>query len=642
MQRHCVYSLITFCAAAFGLPLRGGAEELPPEFTLGRFLPDDTWLYVHRVSNPERQWLEKEWDEILDALKGAGIQNDVMSLVVSLAPEDQREARRQQIQDVLDRLLAVRWRDLMAHEVAFGERISTELTGYKYYVLTRGRPDTTEANVQALVAILQDLARLNQQLTLHESTRDGVRVWTLRLVSAQPDEPPLDISLFHKGDVVGAALGAEALKDMVGLMTGKSEKRSIVQSPRFRQALATVQSPKDAVVFFDFRAFITDLKKLLGKASPKCCPGKAGDLTVNDRTVARVVQRVIELTDVLDYTVTSVATVGTRERSESVLRLQEGKRKCSLACACLERKPFARFDRFIPADATAFSLSGSIDLAAFYKLAIDLVENDFPDGEAHLARWNAWLKTVGFDPHGDLFSWWSGETVSVTLPARIVTPMSSTDSVTMIRVKDGELARRKLETAIGFAQRKLQGVNQMLLIRPADVSAEGFQEITHPMLAMFLRPVIGVTDEWLILGTSASAINRCLDVAAEKAPSIVENPHFKAEGLTPPGPVLSASFKDASRFGQELGGIMTSIGVAGTFATASIPEDPDNREFKRVAQSLLGICTKLGPVLQKIDFYSSEAAITTYDGETTMRTERVVTFKPPAETATVSGTPARH
>jgi len=37
---------------------------------------------------------------------------------------------------------------------------------------------------------------------------------------------------------------------------------------------------------------------------------------------------------------------------------------------------------------------------------------------------------------------------------------------------------------------------------------------------------------------------------------------------------------------------------------------------------------KLGPVLQKIDFYSSESSMGTYDGPLTMRSESVVTYKP--------------
>jgi len=69
------------------------------------------------------------------------------------------------------------------------------------------------------------------------------------------------------------------------------------------------------------------------------------------------------------------------------------------------------------------------------------------------------------------------------------------------------------------------------------------------------------------------------------------------------------------------------IGLAGGMAAAAIPEEPDTHQLKQVIQSALGIIMKLGPILQKIDFYSSESSMTTHDGPLTVRTESVVTYK---------------
>src|SRR3990172_2749928 len=120
----------------------------------------------------------------------------------------------------------------------------------------------------------------------------------------------------------------------------------------------------------------------------------------------------------------------------------------------------------------------------------------------------------------------------------------------------------------------------MLMISAAKVSSEGFREVTHPMLAMFLRPVIGVYGDWLMIGSSSAALTKCLDVAAGKAPSIKENKRFQAEGLVPTGPVLGASFKDTSNFGQELAGVAGMAGFVGGMVTAGIPEkDADDKKF---------------------------------------------------------------
>jgi hypothetical protein len=206
--------------------------------------------------------------------------------------------------------------------------------------------------------------------------------------------------------------------------------------------------------------------------------------------------------------------------------------------------------------------------------------------------------------------------------------MSDSDWALMFRVKDSELAARKLSAGIDFVNDRLQKANQTLMIMPADVDAEGFRRVTHPMAMMLLNPVIGVKNDWLMIGNSPAPINKCLAVAAGKAPSIRENERFKAEGLIPTGPVVSASFKDTAKFGDELGQAVAKIGMLGGMVVASSPDQEQLNPFKQVMYKLMGIIAKLGPVVQKIDFYSSESSVTTYDGGSIVRTEKVVTYKP--------------
>jgi hypothetical protein len=242
------------------------------------------------------------------------------------------------------------------------------------------------------------------------------------------------------------------------------------------------------------------------------------------------------------------------------------------------------------------------------------------------------LAGVGFDPKRDLFSWWGGEMISIDMPAAVVTPMSNADSVSMIRVKDSKIAAEKVNAAInglkGILENKLQ---QTLLVSPAGEGLEGFQEVTHPMMAMFFRPVIGVKDEWLFIGTSGKAITRCLDVAAGKAPSILKNERFQKEGIVPKGPVCHVSFTDTSNTAQELGAALGMASMVGGMMTAGIPAepgDPKAAKTKEIIQKIFGMVMKLSPVVAKIDFYSADATVTTWDG-TWSRTERIVTYKAP-------------
>jgi hypothetical protein len=131
-----------------------------------------------------------------------------------------------------------------------------------------------------------------------------------------------------------------------------------------------------------------------------------------------------------------------------------------------------------------------------------------------------------------------------------------------------------------------------------------------------------------MVGTTGG-VTKSLAVAKGDQPSIMKNEQFLKEGLVPKGPFLSASFTDKSAFGQEIGAAFGMIGMFGQMAVANIPEEDEGAaKAKQLMRSGLGIAMKLGPILQKIDFLSSESSLSTYDGDLTLRKDTVVTYKP--------------
>ncbi|MEK7785953.1 MAG: hypothetical protein AAB658_11115, partial [Chloroflexota bacterium] len=294
---------------------------------------------------------------------------------------------------------------------------------------------------------------------------------------------------------------------------GKSDAKPLIATPRFQEALASVNPPEDVASFFDIKALLGAIDKMCNNMASRkgafCADGKpAGETTANADEKPKelaVIKKIIDQVGVFDYVATSVATRGHRELRSEAVRIQSGKEKSPLAAAILNRKPYDKFDRFIPAEATGFKLTGLIDIGLLYDAVLDFVGKEVPDGAVAIVQWNGVLASLGFNPKTDLFDWWSGEMINVEMPPAVVTPMGGSDSVLMIRVKDSALAKTKIDTFINFVKSKLQAEGQMLLITPAKVNAEGFQEITHPSVAMFLKPVIGVHGDWLMVGTSAAA-----------------------------------------------------------------------------------------------------------------------------------------
>ncbi|UCC29450.1 MAG: hypothetical protein JSU86_14755 [Phycisphaerales bacterium] len=613
------------------------AGPLPDRFTLGRYIPGDVWFYVHSVHNPERVWLDAEWAEVWQALRKSGIDRDIMFLVASaLSGEDhvQAEATLQKWTALLKK---VRWGDICAREFAFAERLAKGSVGPEYIALMRGRPDTAKSNMAGLVSIFKELESLSEDILLSERELGEVHMWSIG--PRRPKSPELfpGFHIFRKGDIIGIGLsfGSEPFSDVIRLMTGKTDGSAVVAAPRFKKALTQVKAPEDTVMFFDSKQLFQDIDQLMlfavGGSEPGCCDE-------DDFKRAGLIRNILELCNLSEYSIVSMETVGRRELTHTVLRIQEGKQKCALACALFQRRPFERFDEFIPADASSFNLNGLVDLEHVYKLVIDFVERHVPDGAEYVGELNDLLASIGFDPQRDLFSWWSGEMISVKLPSAAAVPIGNSDWVFMFRVKDGELASQKIDAGIDFIKGKLQATGQPLMISPVPVKAEGFRQVTHPFIMVFVRPVVGVKDEWLFIGSSPAAINKCLDVAAGRSPSIRENQRFLKEGLVPKSPVSAVSFKDMSRMGEEMSELVGMVAVGMGLATASIPDTPKTRDIKMVFQKLSPIVMKLGPVVQKIDFLSSQSSVTTFDGPLIMRTEKVVTYRPPSRKETRTAT----
>lgn len=654
-----IAGVATLMVAWFGAP--APAAPLPETFTLGRYIPANVWLYVHGAHNPERAWIEEEWAEVWSALKASGIDQDVISIILS-AVEDAKGASghagtagdsghtgdhdpstasdgegselRSQIQRAIDKwsglLKGVAWGDLAGREGVFAQRVAALPIPYEYFLLMRGNPGTAEKNMQGIVAILKEIASLSAKIQLTDRKVGEASVWTMR--PAPPVTPELatvNVNVFRRGDVIGLTFGGHSLNEVLALMNGRGEGPGLSESPRFREALKQVKAPEDYILYFDMKGYLKSLKGMMTDVG-KMAAQQGGPQGAPDATKAiSIVGKILDIVDMTDYVVTSGETQGRRELTHTVTRLQTGRDNCPIAACAFGRKPFKRFDEFIPADAKGFNLTGFIDIAGVYKLITDFVVKEVPDGQSYIDQALGAMAAIGFDPQRDLFSWWSGEMVSVSLPPEVVTPMGGGDGLLMIRVKDGELASRKVNAFIDFVATMLQSHGQSLMITPVSIDgAEGFRQITHPMVAMFLRPVVGVRGDWLILGTSPSPVTRCLAVAKGDAPSIATNTRFREEGLAPKGPVLSASFTDTSNFGQELGAGITAMGFAGGMMSGMMQAQGMPEKAGQLLQKAMTTLAKLGPVVQKIDFYSSEASVTTYDGALTVRNEKVVTYKP--------------
>ncbi|MCH7527782.1 MAG: hypothetical protein IID39_10130 [Planctomycetes bacterium] len=193
----------------------------------------------------------------------------------------------------------------------------------------------------------------------------------------------------------------------------------------------------------------------------------------------------------------------------------------------------------------------------------------------------------------------------------------------MIRTKNPELASEKVNAAIDALASKL---GEHIMVAPVpEIETGGFRSMFHPMMMMLqIKPVIGMHEEWLVIGTTPDSVKQCLAAAAGKTPSFRTNKRYLREGLSIDGKVCSASFADRSTLGQELAMACAMGGMWSTF----IPENEGTRPIK----AIFGMMGRLSPVLAEIDFFSSTSSVCTFsDGM--WRGRSVTTYKPlPAKT----------
>lgn len=635
--------LLPVFVGVLGVPGSDGvtrANGLPEPFTLGKYVPADAWMYIHSVHNADRAWIDAEWNKVWTAACESGIDDDIVKLIKPLLSETQIKDIEQAIEKTAVLVQGVRWSELVQKEFVFAERLAIageEFRGmnFDYVVLMRGAASSTEANAAGLLAVLQEIVKLDPSLGLVDAKRGNVMTWslTLKTTANETAKPQTILSLVRFEDVIGLVVApptggspaANVLDEIVALMNKESKHPPIASAARFKEAIAQVKPPTDELMYFDFQGLIGNVKRIFTVVE-KNEKGE-GD----ERKALEAVSKLIELANVVDYSITSVRTKDRQELRDEAVRFQAGKDQSPIAQMILQRKAFERFDQFIPEDAKSFDLTGGMDLGKLYAIALEFVEQNLPGGKGMIEQWKGMLAGADFDPQRDIFSWFGGEMISMELPAAVVTPMGNTDNVLMIRVKDSEIAAKKVNGAIDFVSALMQGQGQALSISPADVQGHPFRQITHPAMAMFLRPVVGVKGDWLIIATSTGAVSKCFDVAAGKTASISKNERFVREGMIPKGAVQAASFRDTSQFGNELGGAAAMAGMFGGMAVMGMGKEvPDN--VKGGLKAALDIVVKLGPILQKIDFYSSEASVTTLEGDRTLRTQSVTTYKQPTAT----------
>ncbi len=600
----------SFLAVALCCPLVVFGGQLPKNFTLGRYVPADSWFMVHAVHNPERGFIAEHWQEVFDALSQSGIEQDLANLILSMTPESKREQLQKDSKLVTDALRSVAWSSLGSKEMVFSQRMAAPMPNY--LVLFRSDPAKVGEHVASLTKVMTSVASLSESLHVEETKIGETQIWRLAV------KGPIVIELFRHRDMIGLSTGRDGVANLQPLLLGEKKVPSFIDTPEFAKAMAGVDTPEDMVMYFGIHRLVDQVLGMM-KALPKGNDHRSEHKKKFDG-FRRIFTRGMRHVDFIDSVMVSTRTDGLRERTHEVVTLLPDAQTKPFTKALTQRTTFDRFDKYVPVDATGFGCSTLLDVNMLHDQVIDFLKTEFPEkSKEWLARWEEMQTGVNFHVKEDLLSWISGEVMQVSLPAVGM----QAGSVLMIRLSDPKLAKEKIDGFIARVQAKSEELG--LVIKPMpEVEAKGFYSVMHPMMMMMqVRPVVGIHDEWLVIGSGPQDVNKVLAAGKAGAKTIRDSERFKAEGVRVSGAVTGASFTDLEMMGQQLamglsmGGMMGAMAVQGGDEVAPI-------------RAMFAMMAKLGPVAAEMDFFKSSSSVTTFDGRR-WTTRSVLNYKPREE-----------
>jgi hypothetical protein len=479
------------------------------------------------------------------------------------------------------------------------------------------------AGLTAILKVFQELAP--NELKLTETDEGETAVRRLGWANAQI---PVGVFLARRDNTLLLAVGTTLPEQILALMDSGDGEGSLAATARFKEAFKGLPAPKDELSYVDISRLVQQGRRFVKAAMMSTAPPE-GDAQAEK--VMALPDKIADFFDIFEYSASVKSTDGLKSVSHCVTLLKEGAEDAPLYKIFLKNGQISEPLKFIPVDATDMSVSGGIDLSAAYDAIIEFVKTNVPDGAAHIEAWNANQETQGIHVREDILSWLGGQFTSFTVPGK--TPYSPPDWVLMVSVTDEAKAREMLERGLAAIAEPLKQQSGSI----ADAVIEdtvGFKSIVHPLAGMvgMTRPTVGVAHGALVLGSSPKIIARSFDVAGGKEDSFAKSERFRKEGVEFSGPINAISFTDESNLGQELGQVLQMVPML-----TAMP--PMNQMFSDPrAAGLLRMVSKLGPVVQQLDFLLSTSSVSKIEGRRIL-TQTISNYQKPAKGEVAGGEP---
>jgi hypothetical protein len=601
------------------------------EFKLAGAIPADAVVAVYARDHHGRAFIDAQMERVWKTVEAQHFDKELRILIKAMYDADTgplEEAERQQRDEAFDAqwqrfdelLKGVHWSSLFKREAAFGMKLSFPTP--EFVVIGMGPPEETASNFEGLDAILAALVSFAPEGML-VSSKQGEGESVVRTISLGPDAPfPLSLMLARQKDALLLGFGQVMPEQTLALLRGEPGQ-TLASTERFQAALKRLPPPADSVAFVDVSRLLGQVRAMIDSAI-----GMAGPATEEmDPQLKALPGKLIDAIDIFDYAASVSSTEGMKKTSEGILLLLADAQSKPLYPVLFENGALKEPLKFIPDSAQDFTVWSGINLKALYDGIINFVRDNVPNGPQLLEEWETTKTTLPFDIEKDVLSWIGGSIRTFSMPAETAYKPGAWFVAT--NVTDEAKGQEELTRFFDWLEPTLKEQNGAL--RDAEVQGgTGFKTIVHPMLIVFGnagQPTMGIAQGQLIVSSGANVISLALETASGESPNFSKNERFVKEGLPLPPDVWAASFSDLTKLGEQLGQALKMIPMMGMMMP-QLGQSPAGR-------ALLSTASKLGNVVQEINFLESSASVATFEGKA-VHSKSVMNYREPPPPQTQS------
>jgi Protein of unknown function (DUF3352) len=597
------------------------------DFQLLKAVPADVTLVSSTRAHKGQEWLSAQTKKVWEEFEKARLDRELKRILKAAATEagTPPEQFDEQWQKVSDLAASVDWTGLCARESAWAMKMG--FPGAEHVLLCMPEADKVGPSFDGLTGVLKMLAGIDATaLTLSTDEKDGTVVHTLA-PNAFPF--PMSLTLARHKDVILIGFGPGLTEQTLAVLQGKGGE-SMAKNPRMLDALKKLPAPTDSLMFLDTAKLFSQTRELINQLMgmmPLPAPDSPEYATA--QRVLKLPFKVIDMIDLWEYTASVSSTDGMKTTAESITLLRKDAKSRAMYPVVYGNGPIADPLKYVPQNASEFSVSSGIDLLALWTTMMKFIKEDVPDSEEMFAALDNVKTDMGIDIEKDVVSLLQGGMLSVSSGGS-----GGGDWAVMLKLRDEAKAKEMLAKALEHADAaiKAQGGDGSegggkaaapVTITDATIEGvEGFKSLGIAQLAMIMpgKPTFGIKDGWFVLASSPGGVASVFATAAGKNDNFSKNERFLKEGLPPGKNVTSLSFSDDTKFGEEMGTLLGMVPMINMFAP-DVAKNP-------VANGMINMVGKLGRVFRKMDYFLSSASQSTIDGDVVM-TKSVTNYREP-------------